>query len=266
MPKSTSLSPEEIERYQRHIVLKEIGGAGQQKLAATRVLIVGLGGLGTPLAQYLAAAGVGHLGLLDDDVVSVSNLHRQVLYTKADIGRPKAEIAAQWLAQLNPHIEARPIVTRLKADNVEALIGDYDVIADGCDNFATRFLVNDACFKQRKILVSGAVGRFDGQVTTFKPWLSDDTGTPFPCYRSLVPQIPDDEKSCATTGIIGALTGVIGSLQALEVIKEITSAGESLAGRLLIYDGLGARTRTVKLNWDPSNPNNGRNTGFRADG
>ena len=253
-----SLSDPEIERYQRHILLRELGGAGQQKLKAARVAIIGMGGLGHPVAQYLAAAGVGTLGLVDDDTVSLSNLQRQILFTDADIGRPKTECAARALKTVNPHGIYNQHDVRLDADNVDTLIGGYGLIVDACDNFATRFIVNDACFRAKKTLISGAVGRFDGQVATFKPWLKDADGTPLPCYRSLVPEAPELEEDCATTGIIGALTGIIGSLQAPEVIKEITGMGDSLAGRLLIYDGLSARARTVKLAWDPDNPNNGR--------
>jgi molybdopterin/thiamine biosynthesis adenylyltransferase len=166
---SAKLDAAELERYQRHILLKEIGGAGQQKLCAAKVLIIGMGGLGNPLAQYLAAAGVGHLGLVDDDVVSASNLQRQTLFTPEDIGRDKVAVATQCLAAQNPLITIAPYTTRLAADNAEALIADYDVVADACDNYATRFIVNDACFRQRKVLVSAAVGRFDGQLATFKP-------------------------------------------------------------------------------------------------
>lgn len=253
-----NLTDPEIERYQRHILLRELGGAGQQKLKAARVLIIGMGGLGHPVAQYLAAAGLGTLGLVDDDVVSLSNLQRQVLFTDADIGASKTVCAVQALRAVNPHGTFIEHNFRITADNAAELIEGYDVVVDACDNFATRFIVNDACFAGQKTLVSGAVGRFDGQVATFKPWLNDADGTPLPCYRSLVPHAPETEEDCATTGIVGALTGIIGSLQALEVIKEVAGMGDSLAGRLLIYDGLSARARTVKLAWDPDNPNNGR--------
>ena len=259
-----SLTDAEIERYQRHILLREMGGAGQQKLKAARVLIIGMGGLGHPVAQYLAAAGVGTLGLVDDDTVSLSNLQRQILFTDADIGQAKTTSAARALKAVNPHGIYIEHGVRLDADNAAALLDDYDLVVDACDNFTTRFIVNDACFALEKTLISGAVGRFDGQVATFKPWLTDADGTPFPCYRSLVPAAPDMEEDCASTGIVGALTGIIGSLQALEVIKEITGMGDSLAGRLLIYDGLSARARTVKLAWDPENPNNGRDKSARA--
>jgi molybdopterin/thiamine biosynthesis adenylyltransferase len=251
------LSDSEIDRYQRHILLPEIGGAGQQKLKAGRVALVGMGGLGHPVAQYLAAAGVGTLALIDDDRVSLSNLQRQILFTDKDLGQPKVEVAAKVLRAINPHIDVRAIDQRVSQENAADLLAGYDVVVDACDNFATRFVVNDTCFASQTILVSGAVGRFDGQVATFKPWLKDSAGLPLPCYRSLVPAAPDIEEDCATTGILGALTGIIGSLQAVEVIKEICGAGESLAGRLLIYDALAAKARFVKLAWDPQNPNNG---------
>lgn len=261
-----ALDEAEIARYQRHIVLKEIGGGGQQKLKAARVLIIGLGGLGHPVAQYLAAAGVGTLGLVDDDVVTLSNLQRQILFTDAVLGQKKTQAVADALAALNPHLSTAQHDMRVGTDNIDALLGDYDVVVDGCDNFATRWCVNDACFAAQRPLVSGAVGRFDGQVMTFKPWLNEADGTPLPCYRSLVPEDKENteeaalsaQDNCATTGIVGALTGIIGSLMALEVIKEITGAGDSLAGHMLIYDGLAGTARRVKLNWDPENPNNGR--------
>jgi molybdopterin-synthase adenylyltransferase len=258
-----ALTEAEIARYQRHIVLKEIGGAGQKKLKAARVLIIGMGGLGHPVAQYLAAAGIGVLGLVDDDHVALSNLQRQILFTDETLGQAKTDAAAAALARLNPHVSIERHFKRAEAGNIDALVAAYDVIVDGSDNFATRLLVNDACFKAQKPLIAGAVGRFDGQVMTFKPWLKDKSGTPLPCYRSLVPDAPpqendDDAEDCATLGIIGALTGIIGSLQAIEVIKEITVAGESLAGHMLIYDGLAGTAPRVKLNWDPENPNNGR--------
>jgi adenylyltransferase/sulfurtransferase len=253
-----TLSAAEIARYQRHIVLKEIGGAGQQKLKAARVLIIGLGGLGHPVAQYLAAAGVGTLGLVDDDTVDISNLHRQILFTENQIGMAKTKAVADALAGVNPHIETAVHEMRADERNIDALVAAYDMIVDGSDNFATRFIVNDACFRAQKPLIAGAVGRFDGQVMTFKPWLTDADGMPLPCYRSLVPCPPVDEENCATTGIVGALTGIIGALQAIEVIKEITATGETLAGYMLIYDGLAGAARRVKLNWDPANPNNGK--------
>ncbi len=257
-----TLSDAEIARYQRHLVLKEVGGPGQQKLKNAAVLIVGMGGLGQPAAQYLAAAGIGRLGFVDDDVTDISNLQRQILLTEADCGQPKTDSALNRLAQLNPHVELSAHGMRLTADNAAALIGDYDIVLDGCDNFATRFIVNDACFQAHKTLVSGAVGRFDGQLACFKPWLKQANGTPYPCYRSLVPEnadAPETADNCATTGIIGALTGIIGSMMALEAIKEITGAGDSLASHMLVFDGLSFNARKVKINWDPENPNNGQN-------
>ncbi len=258
-----TLSEAEIARYQRHLVLKEIGGPGQQKLKNAAVLIIGMGGLGQPAAQYLAAAGIGRLGFVDDDDADVSNLQRQILLTEADCGRAKTDSALARLNELNRHVDFQPHRLRLNGDNAAALIADYDVILDGCDNFATRFIVNDACFDARKTLISGAVGRFDGQIACFKPWLKDAAGTALPCYRSLVPEMadgPETADNCATTGIIGALTGIIGSMMALEAIKEITGAGDSLAGHMLVFDGLSFNARKVKINWDPENPNNGQNT------
>ena len=234
-----ALTEAEIARYQRHIVLKEIGGAGQQKLKAARIALVGLG------------------GLIDDDNVSLSNLQRQVLFSDNVLGQDKAQAVAHALGALNPHVETHIHRQRLSAENGDALLAPYDVVIDGSDNFTTRLAVNDACFRSKKILISGAVGRFDGQVMTFKPWLSDADGTPLPCYRSFMPHAPQDEDDCASLGIVGALTGIIGSLMALEAIKEITESGTSLAGHMLIYDGLGGTMRRVKLNWDPHNPNNG---------
>ena len=258
-----TLTPTQLDRYKRHILLKEIGGAGQQALLRARVLIVGMGGLGNPLAQYLAAAGVGTLGLVDDDCVDLSNLQRQILFDTQDIGARKVDVAAARLKALNPDVEIVCHPLRVTAENIDALVGQYDLIADGCDNFETRYIVNDACFHARKTLVSGAVGQFDGQVATFKPWLRDDENVPLPCYRSLVPTAPDadeDADTCATLGTVGALAGIIGSLQALEIIKEITGSGDSLAGKVLIFDGLSGRARTVKLAWDPANPLNGTAT------
>lgn len=252
------LSDAEIARYQRHLVLKEIGGPGQQKLQNAAVLIVGMGGLGQPAAQYLTAAGIGRLGFIDDDVADISNLQRQVLFTENDVGRDKTAAARDALARLNPHVTLEPHQLRLTEANARELIAAYDLVLDGSDNFATRFIVNDGCFAEKKTLISGAVGRFDGQVACFKPWLTRADGTPHPCYRSLVPISEDGEDNCATQGIVGALTGMIGSVMALEAIKELTGAGDTLAGDLLIFDGLSGRARRVKINWDPGNPNNGR--------
>ncbi|MEQ9146294.1 MAG: molybdopterin-synthase adenylyltransferase MoeB [Parvibaculaceae bacterium] len=255
------LTDDQLERYARHIVLKEIGGPGQQKLLAAKVLLIGAGGLGSPLALYLAAAGVGTIGIIDDDTVSLSNLQRQVLHGTADVGRAKVQSAADAIARLNPDVTVIAHEERLSADNAEALVGQYDIVADGCDNFPTRFLVNDACYFARVPLVSAAVGRFDGQLSTFKGYERDAEGMPLPTYRDFVPGAPADGTvpTCEEAGVLGALTGVMGSLQALEVIKELTGTGTGLAGRLLIYDALEARVRTIRLRHDPDNPLTGRN-------
>jgi len=237
-----SFSEAEVERYARHLVLREIGGAGQQKLKAARVLLVGAGGLGAPAALYLAAAGIGTIGLVDPDAVSLSNLQRQVLYQTADVGRPKVEVAAERLVAINPHVGVETHPVWLDPTNARALVARYDLVLDGADDFATRFAVSDACLAEGKTLVSGALGRWTGQVGVF-------AGRP--CYRCLVPEIPPDAETCALVGVVGALAGVIGAMMALEAVKVITGAGEALAGRLLIYDALAAETRTVRVGADP---------------
>lgn len=251
-----TLTPAQVERYARHIVLKEIGGPGQQKLLRARVLIIGAGGLGSPCALYLAAAGVGTIGLVDDDHVSLSNLQRQILFRTDEVGKLKTEAGREELRALNPDVHVNAHATRLTDTNADRLIAEYDLVADGCDNFATRFAVADACLALGKTLVSAAVGRFEAQIATFKPHEADEDGAAYPCYRCLVPEAPAAGLSpvCSEVGIIGALTGVVGSLQALEVIKEITGAGTSLAGRLMLYDALAAEFRTVRLRSDPECP------------
>ena len=253
------LTDDQLERYARHIVLREIGGPGQQKLLKSRVLIVGAGGLGSPCALYLAAAGVGTIGLVDDDKVALSNLQRQVLYKTKDVGRDKTAAATDALLSLNPDLQIETHAVRLEPDNAADLVARYDIVADGCDNFETRFAVNDACLAAEKALVSAAVGRFDGQLATFKPHERSSDGSKYPCYRCLVESPPPSEltPACAEAGIVGALTGVMGSLQALEVIKEIVGL-DSLAGRLLLFDGLTMETRTVRLNADPDCPSCGQ--------
>jgi len=252
-----SFSADERERYARHILLKEIGGPGQQRLKAASVAIVGLGGLGAPAALYLAAAGVGRLALIDYDTVSLSNLQRQILYRSDDISREKRLSAAATLRALNSHVEldcnGAHITTSHEA---EAQIVGYDVVLDGTDNFATRFAINDACHRLGATLISGAVGRWEGQVATFKSGATKHLPPEqrLPCYRCFVPEAPPDAETCAAVGIVGALTGVIGSLMALEAIKEIAEAGDSLAGRLLIFDGLRGESRTVRLPRDPACP------------
>ncbi len=246
-----SLSDTELERYARHIVLREVGGTGQAKLRSAKVLVIGAGGLGSPVILYLAAAGVGTIGIVDFDTVSLSNLQRQIAHRTADIGRPKTQSARDAALAVNPEIEIALHPERLTAANAMALIARYDVIADGSDNFATRFLVNDACVFARKTLVSAAVTEFDGQLATFKA--HDRTGA-FPCYRCLYPEPPPPgtTPSCSETGVLGAAAGVLGTLQALEAMKEIIGAGESLAGKLLIYEALATRFRTVKVRPDPA--------------
>ncbi len=252
-------SSEEIERYARHLVLRDVGGPGQQKLKAARVLVIGAGGLGAPLIQYLAAAGIGELGIVDDDSVSLSNLQRQVLYATADIGRSKAECAAEVVARLNPHVKVTPYNLRLDADNARGLIRDFGIIADGSDNFATRYLVADACFYEQRPLVTAAIGAFDGSLTTLRPYEMDAAGAPNPTYRCLFPEPPPPGTvpACAEAGVIGALAGVLGALMALEVIREIVGFGESLVGRLLLVDAFTMRFETIGYNWDPANPLNG---------
>ena len=255
-----ALSDAELERYQRHLLLKELGGPGQQKLKNARVLVVGAGGLGAPVLLYLAAAGVGTIGIVDFDKVSLSNLQRQIIHTTASVGSAKTQSAAERIKALNPHVHVKLHEARLDAGNAMDIISAYDIVADGSDNFATRFIVSDACFHAGKTLVSAAVGQFDGQISTFKPHLKKPDGTPYPTYRCLNPEAPPEGviPACAEAGIIGALTGIIGSMQALEVIKEIAGIGESLAGRLLMYDGLSARVFQAGLQWDPANPLNGK--------
>ena len=238
-------SDEEVERYARHLVLREIGGPGQQALKRARVLMVGAGGLGAPAALDLAAAGVGTLGLVDPDVVSLSNLQRQVLYGSADVGAAKTAAAARRLSALNPHDETVAHAYAVDAANARELVRGYDLVLDGTDDFATRFAVADACVAEGRTLVSGALGRWTGQVGVF-------AGRP--CYRCLTPEIPPDAETCAVVGVVGALAGVIGAMMALEAVKIVAGAGEPLTGRLLIYDALAAESRTVRVGADPACP------------
>jgi molybdopterin-synthase adenylyltransferase len=255
-----ALTEVEIERYARHLVLPEIGGPGQNKLKNSSVLVIGAGGLGAPLLMYLAAAGVGRIGICDGDVVSLSNLQRQVIHATDRIGMAKTQSAALQIKALNPHVTVASH-GRITAANAMALIDQYDVVADGCDNFPTRFLVSDACYFARKILVTAAVGQFDGQISTFKPHLTNAKGEPWPSYRCFIGELPERGMfpACEEVGVTGALTGIIGSLQAMEVIKELLDIGESLAGRILMYDALLARFFETRLSWNPENPLTGRN-------
>ncbi len=256
-----ALSPEELERYARHIVLPEVGGPGQQKLGKARVLIIGAGGLGAPLLQYLAAAGVGTLGIVDHDTVSLSNLQRQTIHAMNFVGKAKVDSAEHFIKALNPHVKVEKFAQRINPQNAMEMISKYDVIADCCDNFNTRFLVADACYFAKKPLVTAAVGQFDGQISTFKPYLKNPEGNPYPTYRCFIGDLPEPGMfpACETAGILGALPGILGSMQAMEVIKEILEIGESLAGRILMYDALLARFFETGLAWNPDNPLTGNN-------
>lgn len=242
------LSKDEIQRYARHIILAEIGGAGQQALKSARVLVIGAGGLGAPVLQYLAATGIGTLGIVDDDVVSLSNLQRQVIHTTEGIGRSKTESAGEFIAGLNPHVRVVAHCVRLDAANIGDIFSGYEVVVDGSDNFETRYLAADVAAQMKITLVTGAVGRFDGSLTVLRPWETAADGRPNPTYRDLFPKSPPPGvvPTCAEAGIVGALTGVIGTLQAMEVIKVVTGTGEPLVGRLLMYDALAADFRTIR--------------------
>lgn len=256
------LTSEEIERYKRHLVLKEVGGPGQQKLKNSSALVVGAGGLGSPVLLYLAAAGVGTIGVIDDDRVSLDNLQRQVIHDTAHVDTLKTESAAETIGRINPHVNVVRHSERLDADNGLDIISQYDIVADGSDNFATRYLVNDACYLAKKPLVFAAIGPFDGYLSTFRPFENDTDGKPKPCYRCIFPEAPPPGTvaNCAEVGILGAVAGVLGTLQAIEVLKEIIGVGESLSdGRLLIYDARGARFQSVNVAWDPNNPLTGEN-------
>ena len=259
------LSPDEIKRYKRHLLVKEIGGQGQQRLKAARVLIVGAGGLGCPLLMYLAAAGVGRIGVIDDDRVSVDNLQRQIAYTTADAGALKAERAASLCRSLNPHVSVEAMPFRLTAENALSIISQYDIVADGSDNFSTRYLVNDACFFARKPLVFAALGQLDGYLSTFRAYEKDAAGRPLPSYRCLFPEPPPPGAvaNCEEAGVLGPVAGVIGTLQAVEVIKVVLDLPDTLAGKLLIYEALPARFQTIMLKWDPENPLTGREPTIR---
>ena len=253
------LTADELERYARHIVMREVGGPGQAALGRARVLVIGAGGLGAPALLYLAAAGVGTLGVVDDDAVSLSNLQRQVIHATPDIGRLKVDSAADAIARLNPHVKVETHAVRLDAGNALDLVSRYDLVADGSDNFATRYLVSDASYLAKKPLVTAAVGVFDGTLTTLRAHERGADGRPNPTYRCLFPEPPPPGTvpACAEAGILGALTGVIGSLVALEVIREIVGFGEGLVGRLLMIDARAMRFETLRYGWDPANPLSG---------
>jgi len=244
------LTDQQLERYARHVILDEVGEQGQARLLASRVLVVGAGGLGSPLLQYLAAAGVGTLGIIDDDHVELSNLQRQTIHTTRNVGRPKVVSAAEFIAGINPDVKVEIHESRVTVANAADLVARYDIIADGSDNFATRYLLNDACYLGKKPLVFAALLRFDAQLSLFKAHL----GQPHPCYRCLFPEAPPEDlvPRCEQAGIFGALAGAVGALQATETLKELLGIGETLSGRLLIYDGLATDFRTIRIPRDPA--------------
>jgi len=250
------LSADELERYARHIVLQEVGGPGQAALGRARVLVVGAGGLGAPMLLYLAAAGIGTIGVIDDDVVSLSNLQRQVIHATPDLGMSKVDSAAAVINRLNPHVAVEIHGVRLTAQNALDLIGRYDLVTDGSDNFATRYLVSDACYFAKKPLVTAALGPFDGTLTTIRAHERSADGKPNPTYRCLFPEPPPPGTvpACAEAGVLGALAGVVGSMAALEVIREIVGFGEGLVGRLIMLDARAMRFETLRYEWDPANP------------
>lgn len=254
------LTPDELERYARHIVIREVGGPGQQALKKARVLVIGAGGLGAPVLLYLAAAGIGTLGIVDDDLVSLSNLQRQVVHATPDIGDAKVDSAAGAIGRLNPHVTVDRHPVRIAAANALDLIGQYDLVIDGSDNFATRYLVSDACYLAGKPLITGALGVFDAALTTLRPHERDANGNPNPTYRCLFPEPPPAGSipACSEAGILGALPGILGSMMALETIREIVGFGEGLVGRLLMVDARSLRFETLSYAWDPDNPLNGK--------
>jgi adenylyltransferase/sulfurtransferase len=265
-----TLSADEVERYARQIVLRGVGGPGQNKLRKARALIVGAGGLGSPALQYLAGAGIGTLGIADDDEVALSNLHRQIIHGTGDIGRPKTESASAAIKRINPHVEVEPIAVRIDAANAGPTVRRFDVVLDGSDNFATRYALSDACFYERRPLVSAALGEFDGTLTTLKPYENGPDGKLNPTYRCLFPDPPEPGTipTCAEAGVLGALGGVLGSLMALEAIRLIVGGfgdgDEGLVRRLLMIDSLAMRFEMMRYGWDPENPLSGKQAATRA--
>ncbi len=246
----SAFSDEELERYARHIVLREIGGPGQQRLKAARVLVIGAGGLGSPALLYLAAAGVGTLGIVDDDEVSLSNLQRQVLHATETVGQPKTESATETIGRVNPNVRVETHALRLTAENAAELIGAYDMVLDGSDNFDTRYLVARTAAELKKPLIFAAIGQWEGQLSTFRPWEGG------PCYECIFPDRPAAglAPTCADAGVLGALAGVMGAMQAAEAVKEIVGSGESLSGALLLYDALGTEFRKIRVKKNPDCP------------
>jgi molybdopterin/thiamine biosynthesis adenylyltransferase len=259
------LTSDELERYARHIVLREVGGPGQAALKRARVLVIGAGGLGAPVLLYLAAAGVGTIGVVDDDAVTLSNLQRQVIHATPDLGRAKVESATATIGRLNPHVTVEPHAVRLGPANALDLISRYDVVADGSDNFATRYLVADSCYFAKRPLITAAVGVFDGTLTTLRPHEHAADGRPNPTYRCLFPEPPPSGTvpACAEAGILGALTGIVGSMMAFEVIREIVGFGDGLVGRLVMVDARAMRFETLNYGWDPGNPLSGTHPTIR---
>ncbi len=244
------MNNDQLNRYVRNITLAEIGEEGQEKLLEAKVLIIGAGGLGSPLALYLAASGVGTIGIIDSDLVDISNLQRQILYKTNDVGKEKTKSATNRLLELNPTIKIIPHQLRLDASNIDNIVKDYDIVADGCDNFETRFLVNKTCLKHKKTLVSAAAVGFSGQLYSFKPYL----GAPHPCYQCIYPEIPDPEASpnCHEFGVLGSVVGQIGAWQASEIIKEILNIGKGLSGQMLMIDTLYTSVKKIKVNRNPN--------------
>jgi len=254
-----NLTDSELDRYSRHLILREVGGGGQKALKSARVLVVGAGGLGAPALLYLAAAGIGTIGIVDDDEVSLSNLQRQIIHKTEAIGQPKTQSASAAITQLNPEIDTRLHQMRLSPENAFALISQYDIIVDGSDNFATRYLVSDAAYFAQKPVVLAAVGRFDGQITTFCPHTNSPEGTPNPSYRCLYPSPPPEGTvpACEEAGILGVVTGILGTLQTNEVLKLVLGLGTPLIGRLMMVDTMAPSFDTISYHWRPDNPLNG---------
>ncbi|TYL38482.1 adenylyltransferase [Natronococcus pandeyae] len=253
------LDATQLDRYSRHVIMDEIGPEGQQRLLEGSVLVVGAGGLGSPAIQYLAAAGIGRLGIVDDDVVERSNLQRQIVHGDDDVGRPKVDSAADYVEALNPDVDVERHETRITADNVGELVDGYDVVLDASDNFGTRYLLNDHCVLTGTPLSHGAIYRFEGQVTTFTNERGDGTdseGEDSPCYRCIFPEAPEPGTvpDCATTGVLGVLPGTVGCVQATEVVKYLLEKGDLLEGRLLMYDAMGMTFETVDVLANPSCP------------
>jgi molybdopterin/thiamine biosynthesis adenylyltransferase len=253
---SLGLTPEQLDRYSRHVIMDEVGPEGQGRLLDARVLCLGAGGLGAPVIQYLAAAGVGTLGIADDDIVERSNLQRQVIHGDPDVGRPKVESARDFVARQNPDIDVEPHETRVTADNIERLVDDYDIVVDGSDNFATRYLVNDACTLAGVPFVHGAILRFEGQMTTFEATTPVEGGDNGPCYRCLFPEAPEPGTvpDCATAGVLGVLPGTVGCVMATEAVKLALDHGETLDGRMLFYDAEDMTFREIQVEPRPDCP------------